>query len=133
MEYCRQHSEHIYRFETLEKNIKDLQHNENTIIQSQYETKERVTKVEEASKAAHHRLDNMEEQTKAIIKMSTSIEYMAKQVEETLILYKEHDGRLDKLEKAPGDALIGYWKLFVGALVTGSAGVLLGLLMKGGF
>jgi uncharacterized protein (DUF3084 family) len=133
MEHCQQHSEHNYRFENLEKNIKELQHNETTLIQNQYDMKERITRIEQSNKSAHHRLDNMEDQTKAIVKMSSSIEYMAKQVEEMLILYKEHDGRLDKLEQAPGTALIGYWKLFTGALVTGSAGVLIGLLLKGGF
>ncbi|MDF2841293.1 MAG: hypothetical protein K0Q99_2065 [Clostridia bacterium] len=133
MNHCQQHLEHNYRFEALENNIKDMQHNENTLLQNQFDIKERITKVEAASKSAHHRLDNMEEQTKAIIKMSISIEYMAKQVEEMLMLYKEHDGRLDKLEQAPGAAIIGYWKLFIGALVTGSAGVLIGLLLKGGY
>ncbi|MDF2520833.1 MAG: hypothetical protein K0R84_1461 [Clostridia bacterium] len=115
MNHCQQHLEHSYRLETLEKSVEDMQNDESTLLQNQYDMKERITKVEEASKSAHHRLDNMEEQTKAIIKMGISIEYMAKQVEEILLLYKEHDGRLDKLEQAPGAALIGYWKLFIGA------------------
>lgn len=96
------------------------------------DAKDRIIIVEQSSKSAHLRLNSQEEQTKAIIKMSSSIEYMAKQVESMLELLKEHDDRLDRLEKAPGDHLLSYFKLFIGALVTGTAGVLIGFIMKKG-
>ncbi len=110
------------------KNFEQFQENQMEIVKGISEIKQRITIVEQSTKSAHHRLDSQEEQTKAIIKMSTSIEYMARQVEDMLVLLKEHDGRLDKLERAPGDSLINYWKLFIGALVTGGAGVLIGLI-----
>jgi len=94
--------------------------------------RERITVAEQAIKSANHRLDTQEEETKAIIKLSGNIEYMAKQVEDMLVLLKEHDGRLEKLEKAPGDKMLDYWKLFIGALITGGSGVLIGMIINGG-
>lgn len=116
---------HEQIFQEMKSSIADLQ-------ESMGKGRERMVVVEQSTKSAHHRLDSMKEQTNAIIRMSTSVEYMAKQVEDMLGILKEHDGRLDKLEKSPGDTMIAYWKLFIGALVTGGAGVLIGLIMKGG-
>lgn len=115
------------------KNFSQFQENQKEIVKGLTEIRERITIVEQSSKSAHHRLDSQDEQTKAIIKMSSSVEYMARQVEDMVGILKEHDGRLDRLEKAPGDTMISYWKLFIGALVTGGAGIIVGLVMKGGF
>ncbi|MBN2796241.1 MAG: hypothetical protein JXR88_12595 [Clostridia bacterium] len=122
---CQVHEMTMKHFEQFQENQKDM-------VKGIAEVRDRIIIAEQSSKSAHRRLDSQEEQTKAIIKMSTSIEYMAKQVESMLELLKEHDGRLDKLEKAPGDHVLGYWKLFIGALITGSAGIFIGLIMNGG-
>lgn len=116
---------HESMFSDIKKSIKNLE----DIINK---GRERIVIVEQSTKSAHHRLDSQEEQTKAIIKMSSSIEYMAKQVEDMVNILKEHDGRLDKLERAPGDTMIAYWKLFVGAIITGGVGIIIGFIMKGG-
>lgn len=115
------------------KNFEQFQENQKEIVKSISQVRERVTINEQSTKSAHHRLDSQEEQTRAIVKMSTSIEYMAKQVESMLELLKEHDGRLDELERAPGQNVLGYWKLFLGALITGGAGILIGILTQGKF
>lgn len=115
------------------KNFEQFQENQKEIVTSIANLRERTIEAEQSTRSAHHRLNSQEEQTKAIIKMSSSVEYMARQVEDMVGILKEHDGRLDKLEKAPGDTMISYWKLFIGALVTGGAGIIVGLVMKGGF
>lgn len=117
------------------KNFQQFQENQKEIVNAMANMRERIVQTEQSAKSAHHRLDRQEEQTQAIVKMSNSVEYMARQVEETIGILKEHDGRLDKLEKAPGDAMVAYWKLFIGALVTGFTGIVVGAigvtLMKG--
>lgn len=116
--------------EEMKEQQKELLENDRRLAESLSDIKERVVKNLEYGKSAHRRLDSQEEQTKAIVKMSTSIEYMARQVEDMLVLLKEHDGRLDKLERAPGDSILNYWKLFVGALITGGTGVIVGALIS---
>lgn len=115
------------------KNFEQFQENQKEIVTTIANLRERIVEVEQSTRSAHHRLNSQEEQTKAIIKMSSSVEYMARQVEDMVGILKEHDGRLDELEKAPGDTMISYWKLFIGALVTGGAGIIVGLVAKGGF
>ena len=123
----------IERFKSIDKNLEHYGENQREIIKSMNAFSERIVAVEQSAKSAHRRLQSQDEQTKAIVEMSSSVKYMAKQVEETVNILKEHDGRLDKLEKAPGDAMIAYWKLFIGAIITGSAGMILGMLInKGG-
>lgn len=124
-ETCKAHEMTLKDFERFHENQKEL-------AKSVSELREKTTAIDQSVKSAHHRLDSQEEQTKAIVKMSTSIEYMAKQVEDTLVLLKEHDGRLNKLERAPGDNVLSYWKLLIGASITSIVGLLIGLAMNGG-
>lgn len=116
---------HEQMFSDLKRTVADLERVVGTV-------KERVVVVEQSTKSAHHRLDSQEEQTKAIIKMATNIEYMARQIEDMLYLLKQHDERLDAIEKRPGNALIAYSKLFISALITGGVGIALGMLLKTG-
>ena len=111
--------------------IKQFQDNQKEIVSGLSETKERVALTEASTKSAHHRLDAMEKQTEAIIRMSVSVETMAQKMQEMINYFKDHDGRLDKLEQAPAQAVFAYWKLFVGALITGGAGIVLGIVIKG--
>ncbi len=97
------------------------------------EIRERLKGVEESTKSAHHRLDELNELTKAVVKTSASIEYIAKQIEDMLTTLKEHDCSIDKLKNRPAEQVLNYWHMFVGTLVTGCAGVLVGLLFRGGF
>ncbi len=152
MEHCDQHGTNCEKIKNTEKNIDKFNENVTELVKSQNDIRERVTKVEESSKTAHHRLDSMEEQTKAIMKLAFSVENMSEKMQEMIDLYKNHDvrlddlektptealnkkvetldGRIDKLEKAPAETIMTYWKLFVGAIVTGTAGIVIGLLIK---
>ena len=115
--------------------LKGFQQNQAEIVKAIQDLRERVVSVEESTKSAHHRLTSQEEQTKAIYELAYEVKAFGKQQEqiikqqgEMLSLMKEHDGRLDKLERAPGDSLLSYWKILVGALVTGVAGYVMAVL-----
>lgn len=135
---CPQHAKNDFRIGSLEERIKEYAENQIEIVKGLHEVRERVTKTEESTKSAHHRLDEMTEQTKAIIRMSISVEHVAEKMNDVLTILKEHsdrmddqDDKIDTLKQAPAQTVFEYWKLFVGALVTGGAGVILGLLIKG--
>ncbi len=116
---------HEKMFSDMKRTVADLERTVGTV-------KERVVVVEQSTKSAHHRLDSQEEQTKAIIKMATNIEYMARQIEDMLLLIKQHDARIDELERGPAEQVRHYWKLFLGALITGCAGIVISALIKRG-
>jgi SMC interacting uncharacterized protein involved in chromosome segregation len=83
---------------------------------------EKVTIVEQSVKTAHKRIDDVQEQTAAIVRMGTSIELMAQQVKSMLEAISEHNDRLGKLEKAPGELLSTRWNYvlltLLGCIVT---------------
>ena len=80
--------------------------------------RERVAVVEQSTKSAHLRIDDVHEQTRAIIEMGSAVRYMAKQVEEVVGILKEHDERLGNLEKAPADSVLKAVKIILTVLVT---------------
>ena len=121
-EQCQGHEQMVKSFEQFNENQKD-------IVTRLSDLREKVAVIDQSCRSAHHRVDSIHEQTQAIVKMSSSVEYMAKQVEETLKILKEHDGRINRLEHAPGEQVLSYWKIFIGALVAGGAGVVVGILV----
>lgn len=115
--------------------LKTYQQNQMEIAKSMTDIRERVTRVEDSTKLAHHRLDAQEEQTKAIYELAYEVKTYAKQQDqiiaqqgEIIALINGHGDRLTTLEKAPGESLLSYWKLFIGALVTGAAGYVIAML-----
>lgn len=105
------------------KSFEQFQENQKEIVNTLSSLRERTVITEQSTKSAHHRLDKQEEQTEAIVKISTSIEHLAEQVKDMLSLFKEHDDRIVKLERAPGDNINRLWKLFITASVTCAAGL----------
>ena len=119
MEDCGKcQKEHEYRLEKIEERLEKIE-------ECQTDMKIQAKEFEQSSKSAHKRLDSIEEQTKAIYKLSTAVEQMTEQVKENIVMNKEHSSRLDSLEKAPGELLKKYAKVFIGSLVTGAAGAIL--------
>ncbi len=94
------------------------------------EVRERLKGVEESTKSAHHRIDALDNQTQAIFDMSASIKIMAKQVEDMLKVLKEHDCKIDRLERLPAEKVYNYWQIAVGSLVSAGVGVVIGLFIK---
>lgn len=138
--------DHNKKFENIDKKFEQIDDRLNKGL-------ERIVKVEESSKSAHHRLREQGDQVKAIYEMSSSIRVMSEQVKEAIDILKDHDERLfaleikpnehvtpaviekidqrlDALERKPGEQILKYWQLFVGALITGGAGVLIGVLIN---
>jgi len=109
--------------------FKSFQQNQIEIVKGLHEVRERVVIMEQSMESVKHRLDAQEEQTKAIYELAYEVKAFGQKQEqilaqqgEMLSLMKEHDGRLDKLERAPGDNILSYWKIFVGAIIAGAGG-----------
>lgn len=135
-ENCQQHEKNDHRIKLLEEALERYNTNQIEIVKGQHEIREKLTVALESTKSAHHRLDSMEAQTEAIIRLAVSVEHMSEKMDNIMThmkaqddQIKEQSGRIDKLDKAPAEAILAYWKMFIGALVTGAAGVLLGLVI----
>lgn len=131
MERCDEHGSCQEKIRNAESQIERMDENQTRFVEGQNDLRERLVIAEQSTKSAHHRIDGMEEQTKAIIRMSVSVENMAGKMEEMINLYKDHDNRIVTLEHAPADKIMSYWQLFVCALITSGGGIVLGVLMKG--
>lgn len=90
------HTEHTYR---LEKADIKLEEHDRQIS----EMKIKLEKVDESTKSAHKRLNEIGEQTLAIYKLGVAVENMAEQFKEFTSNFKDHEDRLDSLERAPGE------------------------------
>lgn len=86
--------EHTFRIETIEEKMKE---GEKSLI----EHGKRIEKIDEASKSAHKRLNEIGEQTLAIYKLSVAVENMAEQFKDFTTNFKDHESRLDTLEREP--------------------------------
>lgn len=93
---------------------------------------ERLVIAEQSTKSAHHRIDAIEEQTEAVTRLAVSVEHIATQNQEILKEMKVQRDDIIILKNKPAQDVYNYWKLFLGALVTGAAGVLIGLLANKG-
>jgi hypothetical protein len=113
---CANHSGHTAQIESLSNGQIEINASLREIVKGQHELRERVAMVDSSSKSAHHRLDTIEDLTKSIHEMSYAVKGMASQVADLLVLIKEHDGRIEKIEHTPGMiAIKGWW--FVGGIV----------------
>jgi methyl-accepting chemotaxis protein len=96
------------------------------IVKGQHEIRERVATVESSSKSAHHRLDSIEELTKSIHEMSYAVKSMSSQFADVLSLIKDHDGRIEVIERQPGTLAIKGWTFIGGIVLAAMIGALLG-------
>ena len=89
-------TEHTYRLEKLDNKVEELE-------KCSHEMKIKLEKVDESTKSAHLRLNEIGEQTLAIYKLGVAVENMAEQFKEFTTSFKEHEDRIDKLEREPAD------------------------------
>ena len=80
---------------------------------------ERLAHVEEAVKAAHKRIDRIDELTKSVYKLASSIEGMQGKI-------TEMSERLQSIEEKPGKR----WDLIVTSAITTIVGALIGYLLN---
>lgn len=128
-ESCRE------RFKRNEDDVKGLNDRVNKGV-------DRLSKVEESSKSAHHRikdtntiiekleerLEEVEEQSTAVVLLAKSVEHMATQNEKILIEMKAQRDDITILQNKPAQEALGYWKMFVGGLVIALSGALAGVI-----
>ena len=109
---------HEFRLGSIEKKIEKFD-------ECLSELKSKSVEAEASTKSAHFRLDNMEEQTKAILKLGVAVEQMTSEIKQIIESFKEHENRLDKLEKAPTDTVMKYFKQIIGLLISAGIGYIL--------
>jgi hypothetical protein len=88
---------------------------------------QRVTAVEQRARSNSHRLDGLEALAEAIHHQGESIAVMCAQLEAQGETLKTQNERLKDLEDAPRHR----WESIVTAIITGAAGMVIGLLFAG--
>jgi len=87
--------EHTFRLEKSEEDVEKLK---DITIELQLQAKE----FESSTKSAHKRLNEIGEQTLAIYKLGVAVESMAEQFKDFSTNFKDHEDRIDTLEREPG-------------------------------
>ena len=130
---CVNHTGHEAQIKALEQACYDIQANTRLIVQGQHELRERVAAVESSTKSAHHRLDNMEKLTEAILTLTGEVREISMDTKSILgrmekqeLRAEQHQERIDKLEDAPGMIAVKGWMFVGGVVVTALLGFALG-------
>ncbi len=94
---------------------------------------ERVIKVEESTKSAHHRIDGLEAQNRAIIELTVSVGRIADKTDtidckvDKMVAARDTDvARISLLERAPGDELVAFKKTANEVLLRNAVSMLFG-------
>ena len=112
-------TEHTYRLDKLDEQVTKLTECSNNL-------KLKTEKIDESNKSAHLRLNEMKEQTNAILKLGIAVEQMTAEIKEILIDHKEHEKRLTILEKAPGEEAYDREKQVKNYILIAIVGAVLG-------
>jgi chromosome segregation ATPase len=110
--------EHNGRFDRIERSVSE-------ILEKLFKSGERIKGVEESAKYAHDRLDDREEEIKAIREVAFSVRTLAEQMKSIKTDMKDFNTRVACLERKPGDTAIKFWHVFLACLITGITSVLL--------
>lgn len=111
--------EHEYRLNKLDEQVTKLTECSNNL-------KLKTEKIDESNKSAHLRLNEMKEQTNAILKLGIAVEQMTAEIKEILIDHKEHEKRLTILERAPGEEAYDREKQVKNYILIAIVGAVLG-------
>lgn len=127
---CIHNKEHEYRLEQLDDKVK---RGEKALI----EHKVRIEKVDEATKSVHKRTDELKDDvneikktTETIYKLAISVENIAKNLESFSTIFKEHEERIDNLERMPGKNAYQLQKQIITYIVIAILGAFLGSYFK---
>ena len=91
---------------------------------------ERVTKVEESTKSAHHRIDKVEEDQKILLEMNTNIKLLAEQSKGNTEDIKSMQSDVKEMKEKPSKRWDSVVNAFVVAIASGLAGAFLMLILK---
>ena len=130
---CVNHTGHEAQIKAMEQLCYELNSNTRLIVQGQHELRERVATVESSTKSAHHRMDNMEKLTEAILTLTGEVKEISMDTKSILDRMEKqeqraelHAQRIDKLEDAPGMIAVKGWMFVGGVVVTALLGFALG-------
>lgn len=120
MEDCTNcQKEHTFRLEKIEKKLEER---ERIILEQAI----KIEKIDESLKSVNSRINEIGEQTLAIYKLGVAVENMAEQLKEFTSNFKEHEDRIDKLERIPGDNAYDIQKQIKIYILIALVGVILG-------
>lgn len=130
---CINHAGHSERLKSIETACAELNANTRLIVQGQHELRERVAQVESSTKSSHHRLDNMERLTDAIVCLTGEVKEISMDTKAILQRMEQqekrtdtHEQRISKIEDAPGVIAVKGWMFVGGIVVTGLLGFIMG-------
>jgi len=130
---CANHTGHDAQIKALEVACTEINASARMIVLGQNELRERVANVESSTKSAHHRLDNMEKLTDAILTLTGEVREISMDTKSILDRMEkqeqraeQHSQRIDKLEDAPGMIAVKGWMFVGGVVVTALLGFALG-------
>lgn len=126
-ECCAQHEGMVVNLKTMRQEMEKYHHNQIEITKGQHDLRERSAVTERDVEALHMRMDKMEEQTNAIVRLSISIESMSEQMKEVITLYKEHDDRIGELEQKPNTLIADRWNKVVEVAISAVVGGLIAM------
>ena len=105
--------------EFIVKEINQYHSNQQEIVKGQHELRERVKGVEESSKSAHHRLDDLQELTKGVADLAYQVKRATEQTEMVLKELGLHRKEIDDLKERPNKTMWIYlehaFKYLIGA------------------
>ena len=94
------------------------------------EIRERLTRTEESTKSAHHRLDAVENTQKEIHDLAISVNSLALSVQAMSKSNDDLKKRLGAIEERPGKRLDQIVSVIIAALASGVVGYLIGAIFK---
>lgn len=103
MEHCKMHAAHETRMDGFDDALSDAQKNIRELAKGQHDIREKLARDEKDLEIALRLIHDQEAHTKAITKMGVSIEHLAEQVKESIMLIKEVDSRVVSLERVPNE------------------------------
>ena len=115
--------EHEYRLDKLDERMDKLSDFSNGM-------NIKIEKVDESSKSAHKRIDEIGEIPHAVLRISLAVENMTEEVKELALTMKGHqkemNERIEKLEKAPGENAYQLQRQIIITIVLAIVGFALG-------
>ena len=115
--------EHEYRLDKLDERMDKLSDFSNGM-------NIKIEKIDEATKSAHKRIDEIGEIPHAVLRISLAVENMTEEVKELALTMKGHqkemNERIEKLEKAPGENAYQLQRQIIITIVLAIVGFALG-------
>lgn len=116
-------NEHTFRLKNLDEDMKEVK---NSLV----DYKVKLKGIDESTKSAHKRIDEIGEIPQTVLRISIAVENIAEEVKELTMGIKENqkeiNERLSNLEKAPGENAYQFQKQIILYIVMTIIGVALG-------